>query len=34
MANRERLIESGWQQGILLVPNDMRLKGMSIQSFW
>ncbi len=26
MANRERLIESGWKQGILLVPNDERLK--------
>lgn len=26
MANRERLIESGWKQGILLVPNDKRLK--------
>jgi len=26
MVNRERLIESGWKQGILLVPNDERLK--------
>ena len=26
MANRERLIEAGWKQGILLVPNDERLK--------
>jgi len=26
MANRERLIESGWKQGLLLVPNDERLK--------
>ena len=25
MVNRERLIESGWKQGILLVPNDERL---------
>lgn len=26
MANRECLIESGWKQGVLLVPNDKRLK--------
>lgn len=26
MANRERLIESGWKQGLLLTPNDERLK--------
>lgn len=26
MANRERLIESGWRQGVLLAPNDAQLK--------
>ena len=26
MANREHLIKSGWKQGILLIPNDERLK--------
>ncbi len=26
MVNRERLIESGWKQGILLAPDDARLK--------
>lgn len=26
MANRERLIELGWRQGVLLVPNDERFK--------